>query len=81
MPASAAMPDDAPGLPATPSFRLDGLRALVTGASSGIGEAAAVALAQAGADVVMAARRVAPMQAVAGACAPRGCAPRCWRWT
>lgn len=72
MPASATMPDDAPGLPATPSFRLDGLRALVTGASSGIGEAAAVALAQAGADVVMAARRVAPMQAVAGALRAQG---------
>ena len=41
-------------LPKTPSLRLDGLRALVTGASSGIGLGCAVALAEAGADVVLA---------------------------
>lgn len=43
-------------LPSTPSFRLDGKRALVTGASSGIGLGAAVALAEAGASVTLAAR-------------------------
>ena len=43
-------------LPRTPSFRLDGKRAFVTGASSGIGQGAAVALAEAGAHVVCAAR-------------------------
>ncbi len=43
-------------LPRTPSFRLDGRRALVTGASRGIGLGCAVALAEAGADVVLAAR-------------------------
>lgn len=43
-------------LPRTPSFRLDGKRALVTGASSGIGLGCAVALAEAGAHVVCAAR-------------------------
>lgn len=44
-------------LPVTPSFRVDGKRALVTGASSGIGLAAAAALAGAGAEVWMVARR------------------------
>jgi NAD(P)-dependent dehydrogenase (short-subunit alcohol dehydrogenase family) len=43
-------------LPRTPSFRLDGKRALVTGAGRGIGLACATALAQAGARVVLAAR-------------------------
>lgn len=43
-------------LPRTPSFRLDGRRALVTGASRGIGLGCAMALAEAGAHVVCAAR-------------------------
>lgn len=43
-------------LPKTPSFRLDGKKALVTGASRGIGLGGAVALAEQGAHVVMAAR-------------------------
>ena len=42
--------------PRTPSFSLQGKRALVTGASSGIGLACAVALAEHGADVTLAAR-------------------------
>ena len=44
-------------LPRTPSFSLNGKRALVVGASSGIGSACAVALAEHGADVTLAARR------------------------
>lgn len=50
-------------LPRTPSLRLDGKRALVTGASSGIGQACAVALAEAGAHVVCAARGADKLQA------------------
>lgn len=48
-------------LPRTPSFRLDGKRALVTGASSGIGLGCAVALAEAGAQVTCVARRKGPL--------------------
>lgn len=43
-------------LPRTPSFNLSGKRALVAGASSGIGLACAAALAEHGAEVVLAAR-------------------------
>lgn len=43
-------------LPITPSFRLDGRRALITGAGRGIGLAAAAALADAGAQVTLVAR-------------------------
>ena len=51
-------------LPRTPSFRLDGKRALVAGASSGIGLAAAAALAEAGAHVVVAARSAGKLAAL-----------------
>ena len=43
-------------LPKIPSFRLDGRRALVTGAGRGIGLALAAALAEVGADVTLVAR-------------------------
>jgi NAD(P)-dependent dehydrogenase (short-subunit alcohol dehydrogenase family) len=52
-------------LPKTPSLRLDGRRALVTGAGRGIGLAAAAALAQAGAHVVLAARTAPEIEAAA----------------
>lgn len=52
-------------LPRTPSFRLDGRRALVAGASSGIGAACAVALAEAGAHVTLAARSAPKLETLA----------------
>ena len=59
-------------LPKTPSFRLDGRRALVTGAGRGLGLAMAAALAEAGAEVSLAARSGAEVEAVAGAIRDRG---------
>ena len=52
-------------LPATPSFRLDGRRAIVTGAGRGIGLAAAAALAEAGAEVTLIARTFSEVEAAA----------------
>ena len=54
-------------LPQTPSQRLDGRRALVTGAGRGIGLAAAAALAQAGAHVTLCARTASEIDEVAAA--------------
>jgi NAD(P)-dependent dehydrogenase (short-subunit alcohol dehydrogenase family) len=59
-------------LPRTPSFRLDGRRALVTGAGRGIGLAAAAALAQAGAHVTLAARTAGEIETAASAIAADG---------
>ena len=59
-------------LPKTPSLRLDGLRALVTGASSGIGLGCAVALAEAGADVVLASRNIKALNEAAEAIIMKG---------
>lgn len=59
-------------LPRTPSLRLEGKRALVTGASSGIGLGCAVALAEAGAHVVCAARGTEKLQEVVEAMRAKG---------
>jgi NAD(P)-dependent dehydrogenase (short-subunit alcohol dehydrogenase family) len=52
-------------LPVTPSFRLDGRRAIVTGAGRGIGLAAAAALGEAGAEVTLVARTANEIEAAA----------------
>ena len=53
-------------------FRLDGKVALVTGAGKGIGAAIALAFADAGADVALAARTVSDLEAVAAQVVERG---------
>jgi NAD(P)-dependent dehydrogenase (short-subunit alcohol dehydrogenase family) len=61
-----------PELATAPSFRLDGKRALVTGAGRGIGLAAVSALADAGADVTLAARTSKEIEEAAEAIRSRG---------
>jgi NAD(P)-dependent dehydrogenase (short-subunit alcohol dehydrogenase family) len=59
-------------LPQTPSFRLDGRRAVVTGAGRGIGLGAAAALADAGAEVTLLARTSDEIEAATAAIKQRG---------
>lgn len=59
-------------LPSTPSFSLKGKRVLVTGASSGIGEGCAVAMAEAGATVICAARGAEKLQRTVDAMTAKG---------
>jgi len=65
-----------PWVPSEPEpgvgFRLDGMRAVVTGAGRGIGRGCALALASAGADVVAVSRTQAELEAVAAAVRRRG---------
>jgi len=59
-------------LPMTPSFSLQGRRALVAGGSSGIGLGCAVALAEAGAHVIVMARRKDQLDGVVAAMTDAG---------
>ena len=59
-------------LPTTPSFSLQGRRALVAGGSSGIGLGCAVALAEAGAHVILMARRKEQLDALVEAIGATG---------
>ena len=53
-------------------FRLQGKAALVTGASRGIGRAIALGLAEAGADVILGARKLPDLEAVAQEISQKG---------
>ena len=60
-------------LPKTPSMSLNGCKALIIGASSGIGLGCAVALAEAGAHVCLSARNVNNLNQVVKAVQTKGC--------
>ena len=66
--------DDSSALPqiSSPNFRLDGRVALVTGAGRGIGAESAVALAQAGAQLILLSRTRRELEEVAGRIAQAG---------
>src|SRR3954462_1846136 len=67
--AASARPNRRPGegcIMANSLFSLEGRTALVTGASRGLGKAGARGFAEAGAELVLAARDVAKLEEVAG---------------
>ena len=59
-------------LPSTPSFSLKNKRALIAGASSGIGLASAVALAEYGASITIAARRSQKLEELSASLKDKG---------
>jgi NAD(P)-dependent dehydrogenase (short-subunit alcohol dehydrogenase family) len=61
-----------PAAGVTPSFRLEGVHAVVTGAGSGLGQGAALALAAAGASVVLVGRTQASLDATRAAILDQG---------
>lgn len=63
-------------LPRTPSLRLDGRRALVTGGTRGIGLGAATVLAEAGAEVTITARTASDIATVVAALEASGLSAR-----
>jgi NAD(P)-dependent dehydrogenase (short-subunit alcohol dehydrogenase family) len=71
-PASTPAPNPVRPARVAEPFRLDGVRALVTGASRGIGRAVALALADAGADLAVSARTERALQDTAAEVADRG---------
>lgn len=58
--------------PITPTMSLDGLTAVVTGAGRGLGEGCAIALAEAGAEIVLVSRTKSELDAVAEGIIKRG---------
>src|SRR6476620_6414829 len=67
-----AMPETPAAIPVTPSMRLDGLVGVVTGAGRGLGRGCALALADAGAEVVLVSRTQAELDRLAGEIRGRG---------
>jgi NAD(P)-dependent dehydrogenase (short-subunit alcohol dehydrogenase family) len=66
------MPERDSDLPRTPTMRLDGLTSVVTGAGRGLGRACAVALADAGSEVVLVSRTQSELETLATLIRQRG---------
>ncbi|MGZ8212599.1 MAG: SDR family NAD(P)-dependent oxidoreductase [Burkholderiales bacterium] len=66
------MPERDSDLPRTPTMRLDGLTSVVTGAGRGLGRACAVALADAGSEVVLVSRTPSELETLATMIRQRG---------
>ena len=65
------------GLPVIPSFKLTGKKALVVGASSGIGLASACALASEGASITLASRRSKNLEKISNEMSLKGWVSNC----